>query len=177
MCNRLLQEFPDIAYSVSCTTRQPRGAETDGVAYFFLTQDEFQKRIDNGEFLEHACVHNHCYGTLKSTIYDAFFKNKTIILDIDVAGATQIRNYIKTLPPTDPLRAGFIDVFIQPPSLEELRRRLICRNEDSSETIALRMKNAEAEMASVPLYQCVIINDNLDQAYTELRNIIETKRN
>ena len=172
LCDRLLAEFPDIDYSVSCTTRDPRGAEVDGEDYFFMTREGFLARVERGEFLEHAEVHGNLYGTLRATVEDAFHDRQSIIMDIDVAGAAQVRSYVATLPPDNPLRRGFVDIFITAPSLEELRRRIVSRGEDAPEAIELRMRNAVEEMKSAPLYRYRLVNDKLDEAYARLRAII-----
>ncbi len=172
LCDRLLSEFPDIVYSVSCTTREPRGAEVDGEDYFFMTPESFLERVGRGEFLEHALVHGHHYGTLLATVTEAFAEQQSVLMDIDVAGAAQVRDRVATLPADDPLRAGFLDLFIRAPSMTELRRRLVARNEDSPDTIALRLMNAEEELRSAPLYRHILVNDSLDRAYGELRGIV-----
>lgn len=172
LCDRLLSEFPDIVYSVSCTTRNPRGEEVDGEDYFFLPDETFVRKIEAGDFLENAMVHGKRYGTLKATIEDAFAERQSVILDIDVAGAAQVRAKVAALTQDDPLKKGFVDIFIKAPSIAELRRRLVKRNEDSAEQIELRLKNAENEEKSAHLYQHVIVNDDLDRAYGELKSII-----
>jgi guanylate kinase len=176
LCDRLLAEFPDIDYSVSCTTREPRGAEVDGEDYFFMTRPGFEARVAHGDFLEHAEVHGNLYGTLKATVDDAFADGQSIIMDIDVAGAAQVRAHVATLPPDDPLRRGFVDIFITAPSFEELRRRIVARGEDSPESIELRMRNAVEEMKSAPLYRYRLVNDDLERAYAELRAIVLAER-
>jgi len=173
LCKRLLKDRKDIAYSVSCTTRLPRGAEKNGIAYFFLTKPDFEARIKNGDFLEYAMVHGNYYGTLKSNVVDAFVRGKSILMDIDVVGAEKIRGIVQTLPENDSWRKGFLDIFLLPPSLEELKRRLEARSEDTAESIATRMKNAIAEMEKAATYQHVIINDDLDRAYAELCAVID----
>lgn len=177
LCDRLLEEFSDIVYSVSCTTREPRGAEVDGEDYFFLTQAGFLARVANGEFLEHAIVHGNHYGTLRSTVYDAFAEGQSVLMDIDVAGAAQVRSLASALPRGDALREGFLDIFIKAPSIEELRRRLVRRNEDSPDVIAARLRNAESELQSAPLYRHTLVNDDLDRAYAELRSLVLAARN
>ena len=176
LCDRLLAEFTDIDYSVSCTTRDPRGAEVDGEDYFFMTREGFEARVANGDFLEHAEVHGNLYGTLKATVEDAFAENQSIIMDIDVAGAAQVRDHVATLPADNPLRRGFVDIFISAPSLEELRRRIVTRGEDSPEAIELRMRNAVEEMKAAPLYRYHLVNDDLERAYAEFRSIILAER-
>ncbi len=176
LCDRLLAEFDDIEYSVSCTTRAPRGAEVDGKDYFFLSRAAFEERVARGEFLEHAVVHGNLYGTLRATVADAFARGHSIVMDIDVAGAAQVRERVAALPPDDPLRLGFVDLFISAPSLDELRRRLVSRAEDAPEAIELRLRNAVEEMKSAPLYRHHLVNDNLDRAYAEFRALYLAER-
>ena len=173
LCDRLLQDYPELVYSVSCTTREPRGEEEDGVDYHFLTQERFDELVARDAFLEHATVHGNSYGTLIQPIRDAFAHKLSVLLDIDVAGAAQVRARLASLPPDDPIRGGFTDIFILPPSLEELRRRLVTRGEDSPETIEKRMKNATGEMARANEYRFKIVNDDLEIAYKELKAAIE----
>ena len=172
LCDMLLQEFPEITYSISCTTRAPRGQEEDGVDYFFLTKDEFERRVQAGLLLEHAVVHGNCYGTPADPIREAFAEGQSILLDIDVVGADLVRQYIAALPETDPLRKGFTDIFIEPPSIEELRARLEGRAEDAPETIELRLKNAQGEIDRAGEFTYRVVNDELDLAYRRLRDII-----
>ncbi|MBQ9693318.1 MAG: guanylate kinase [Kiritimatiellae bacterium] len=172
LCDLLLQEFPEITYSISCTTRAPRGEEEDGVDYFFLTQEEFNRRVKEGLLLEHAVVHGNCYGTPADPIREAFAEGQSILLDIDVVGADLVRQYIATLPAGDPLREGFTDIFIEPPSIEELRNRLVGRAEDSMATIELRLKNAQGEMDRANEFTYRVVNDELDLAYRRLRDIV-----
>ncbi len=173
LCDRLLQDYPELVYSVSCTTREPRGEEEDGVDYHFLSQKRFDELVAQDAFLEHATVHGNSYGTLIQPIRDAFAHNLSVLLDIDVAGAAQVRARLASLPADDPIRGGFTDIFILPPSLEELRRRLVTRGEDSPETIERRMKNATGEMARADEYRFKIVNDDLEIAYKELKAAIE----
>ncbi len=171
-CDRLLEEFPDLVYSVSCTTREPRGAEVDGEDYVFMTREGFLARVARGEFLEHAVVHGNLYGSPKAPVVAALAEGQSVLLDIDVAGAAQVRRTVASRPPGDPLRAGFLDIFLRPPSMAELRQRLVRRGEDSPEAIALRLENAEVELRAAPLYRHVIVNDDLERAYAELRGIL-----
>ena len=173
LCDRLLLDYPELVYSVSCTTREPRGEEEDGVDYHFLTQERFDELVAQDAFLEHATVHGNSYGTLIQPIRDAFAHKLSVLLDIDVAGAAQVRARLASLPPDDPIRGGFTDIFILPPSLEELRRRLVTRGEDSPETIEKRMKNATGEMARANEYRFKIVNDDLEIADKELKAAIE----
>ncbi len=174
LCDRLLQDYPEITYSVSCTTRAPRGEEEDGVDYFFLTAAEFARRSEAGDFLEQAAVHGFRYGTLKAPVYEAFAEGQSILMDIDVAGAEQVRAHVARLPPDDPMRQGFVDIFVLPPSIEVLEARLYGRGEDDEATIARRLSNAANEMACAGEFKHRVVNDMLDIAYRELCEIVET---
>ncbi len=175
LCDRLLSDFPEISYSVSCTTRQPRGQEEDGVDYYFSTMEGFKQKIAQGELLEYATVHGNYYGTLRTPIDEAFKEGQSILLDIDVAGAEQVRAVIEDLDDDDPLKAGFVDIFIEPPSIEELRRRLETRAEDDADTIELRLNNASGEMARAGEYRYRVMNDDIEIAYRKLKDIIMVK--
>jgi guanylate kinase len=175
LCDLLLQNYPEICYSVSCTTRKPRVNEEDGVDYHFMSVQTFKKLLDDGRFLEHALVHDHFYGTLKTPIYDALNEGQCVLLDIDVEGAEQVRNFVNTLPESDPMRRGFIDIFINPPSIDELLARLEGRGTDSAEVIEKRVRNAEKEMARANEYMYQVENDDLDLAFRRLCDLINVK--
>ena len=175
LCDMLLQHYPEMCYSVSCTTREPRGDEEDGEDYHFLTVETFQRLIAEDRFLEHADVHGNYYGTLKDPIEQALRENQCALLDIDVAGAEQVRNYVAALPPDDPMRVGFMDIFISPPSMEELEARLYGRGTDSEDTIEKRLANAHQEMAQAGNYMFQVVNDDLDTAFRRLCDIINVK--
>jgi guanylate kinase len=172
LCNRLVEEFSTIIYSVSCTTRESRGEERDGEHYYFLSKKEFKERIKNGEFLEHAKVHGNFYGTLEDTVLYAMEEGCHVLLDIDVQGTKQLRESLIRLDPRHPIRSGFTDIFISPPSLEELEKRLRGRGTDEESVVAKRLKNAKDEMACAPEYTFQIINDDLETAYAELKAVI-----
>lgn len=172
LCNRLIEKFPEMIYSISCTTRAPRGAEQDGVHYHFLSEEEFCARVERGEFLEHALVHGNRYGTLKQTVVDALAQGRDIIMDIDVQGAKQIRLACGKMNDDDVIKQSLVDIFIAPPSMEELRRRLCGRATDSAEVIEKRMRNAEEEMKHQPDYKYTVINDDFKTAVDELLKII-----
>lgn len=174
LCDRLVSEFKNITYSVSCTTRDPRGDEKDGVQYYFLAKKEFKERIKNGEFLEHAKVHGNYYGTLEDTVLFAMEQGSHVLLDIDVQGVQQLRESLHRLDPRHPIRRGFTDIFISPPSMEELEKRLRGRGTDEESVIAKRLKNAAAEMSKAPDYTFEVINDDLDTAYDELKSLVLT---
>ena len=175
LCDLLLQEFPEITYSVSCTTRAPRGEEEDGVDYYFLSQEAFERHVREGLLLEHAEVHGNRYGTPAGPVREAFAEGQSVLMDIDVVGAASVRRYVAGLPAGDPLREGFVDVFVAPPSLEELRRRLVGRGEDSPESIEVRLRNAEGELARAHEFTYRVVNDDLRQAYLRLRDIVLLK--
>lgn len=172
LCNKLLAESESLVYSISCTTRKPRGQEQDGVAYHFLTEEEFVARIENGDFLENAIVHGNRYGTLRSTVEQALKQGNSIIMDIDVAGAAQVRDIINALPEDNLIRDSFIDVFITVPSIEELEARLNKRGEDAPEVIQKRLNNAKGEIDRANEYQYIVVNDDLERAYKELCGIL-----
>jgi guanylate kinase len=173
LCDKLVHDFSNIVYSISCTTRAPRGDEKDGEHYYFLSKKEFKSRIKKGEFLEYAKVHGNYYGTLEDTVLYTMEQGKHILLDIDVQGVEQIRNAIKGFDTNHPIRKGFIDIFILPPSLEELEKRLRGRGTDAEDVIQKRLKNAKKEIEQARLYGYEIVNDDLELAYTELKNIIK----
>jgi guanylate kinase len=175
LCNHLIEKFTGMTYSVSCTTRAPRGDEKEGEHYFFLSRDDFMRRVEAGDFLEYAEVHGNFYGTLKQTIDDALSEGRDVILDIDVQGAQQIREACALLDEHDPVRRGFVDVFIAPPSMDELRRRLCGRGTDAPEVIEKRLLNAEKEMAGRDAYQHLIVNDDLKTARQELIAFVESE--
>ncbi len=175
LCDLLLQNYPEICYSVSCTTRKPRINEEDGVDYHFLSVETFKKMIAEGRFLEHALVHDNYYGTLKAPVYEVLREGQCMLLDIDVAGAEQVRNFVADLPDDDPMKIGFIDIFINPPSLEELLSRLEHRGTDSQAVIEKRVRNAEKEMDRANEYMYQVTNDDLHTAFKRLCDIINVK--
>jgi len=173
LCDALLERYPEITYSISCTTREPRGAEEDGVDYFFLSKKEFEEKINGDAFLEHATVHGSLYGTLKAPVYEAFKEGCSVLMDIDVNGAAQVREAVAKLPPSDPIRNGFLDIFIMPPDMETLRLRLESRGEDAPSVIERRLENARAEMEESHAYRHRITNDDLHTAIKELVDLVE----
>jgi guanylate kinase len=163
LCARLLAEFPELVLSISSTTRAPRGAEQHGKEYLFLTRQEFEKQIGLGRFAEWALVHGNYYGTSKDTIEQAFKGGKSVLLDIDVQGSASLRKSYSRQCYT---------VFISPPSLDTLEARLRARKTDSEEVIRKRVRNAAEEMKRLPEFDAVVINDRLEPAYAELREIV-----
>jgi guanylate kinase len=178
LIDMLLQEYPDLQYSISCTTREPRDGEEDGIDYHFLSVERFHELLNENAFLEYAEVHGNYYGTLRRPIEDVLAEGNSMILDIDVVGAAKVRHYVKHhLPPDDPLRAGYVDIFITPPSMEELRARLEGRGTDSEAVIERRLANAEGEIARAGEYMHQVANDELVIAYKRLCDLIDAYSN
>ena len=171
----LLQEYCDLQYSISCTTRSPRGLEEDGIDYHFMSAERFRELLEENAFLEHAEVHGNYYGTLKRPIEEVLAEGNSMILDIDVVGAAKVRDYVRKLSPTDPLRDGYVDIFINPPDMQTLRERLEGRGTDSPETIERRLANAEGEIARADEYMFRVVNDDLTTAYKRLCDLIDVK--
>lgn len=170
LCARLLQDLADqLTLSISSTTRAPRGEERHGREYYFLTRAEFERDIAATRFAEWANVHDNYYGTSRQVIEDAFAAGRHVLLDIDVQGAESLR---RAYP------AESFTLFIAPPSIEELERRLRARGTDSEETIQKRVRNARAEMAEQAKFDAVIVNSDLERAYLELKALVlrEMKR-
>lgn len=158
-------------FSVSCTTRQPRPGEIDGKDYFFLAEDDFLTRVEQGELFEHARVHDRWYGTLKSHVYENLRRGIDVLLDIDVQGAIQVRSCQDEL-----VHRCLLDLFILPPSLEELRNRLAGRATEDAAAFELRMKNAEAEMEHWRDYQHVLISDTRESDNARFRALLTAGR-
>lgn len=173
LIDMLLQEYPDIVYSISCTTREPRGEEEDGLDYHFLSKERFEELIAENAFIEYANVHGNYYGTLKSPIVEVLAEGNSMIMDIDVQGAAKVRDYVRSLPNTDAMKAGYVDIFIDPPSMEELRARLEGRGTDSQATIEKRLANAEGEIQRAGEYMFRVTNDDLAIAYKRLCDLID----
>ena len=173
LIDMILQEYCDIVYSISCTTREPRGDEEDGLDYHFKTKERFEQLIAEDAFIEYAKVHDNYYGTPKAPIEEVLAEGNAMILDIDVQGAAKVREYVRNLPNNDPLKIGYVDIFILPPDLEELRRRLEGRGTDSPEVIEKRLRNAEGEIARAGEYMFRVTNDDLAVAYKRLCDLID----
>lgn len=164
LCEKLLKEFPNVRLSISSTTRPMRPYEKNGQHYFFISQEDFQHKIFENKFAEWAEVHGNLYGTSKEMIEDFFAKGFHVLFDIDVQGALSLR---KTYG------ARALLIFIHPPSIAELEKRLHERKGDSKEAIAKRLKNALHEITFSKEFDYEITNDNLDRAYGELEKIIK----
>ncbi len=169
LAKMLLDKYNNIKLSTSATTRKPREGEIDGFHYYFLTQEEFDKRVANDEFLEYAGVYEKSYGTLKSQVEEKFSEGNDVLLDIDWQGNRSVSKKI-----TD--KSKIISIFLLPPSVGELERRLNGRGTDSAEVIAKRMSDAKNTISHYNEYDYVIVNDNLDVAFEELCGLIEAKR-
>jgi guanylate kinase len=162
----LLNRCPWLRYSVSCTTRPKRNGEADGEDYFFIPPAEFKSKIESGQWAEWAEVHGNFYGTSDIFINETLTAGKDLLLDIDVQGTRQI---LKRYP-------GSITIFILPPGLESLKARLESRATESRQAIERRLKDAQNEMRCKDLYRYRIVNDNLDEAISEVVRIIESHR-
>ena len=173
LIDMLLQEYHDIVYSISCTTREPRGEEENGLDYHFLSKARFEELLAENAFIEHASVHGNYYGTLKAPIDEVLAEGNSMILDIDVQGAAKVREYVRALPNTDAMKIGYVDIFINPPSLEELRSRLEGRGTDSPAVIEKRLANAEGEMERAGEYMFRVVNDDLGICYKRLCDLID----
>lgn len=159
-----LEKFTQLQFSISCTTRNPRGEEKHGIDYHFITPDEFRSKIANDSFVEFEEVYtDKYYGTLKSEIERIWKDNKVVIFDVDVKGGISLKNYFKDQA---------MSIFIMPPSIEELERRLYNRNTDDAETIQTRIAKAEEEISHKDDFDYIIINENLQKAKTEIENLI-----
>ena len=166
LCHEVRKHFPDMRYSVSYTTRKPRTGEQDGVDYHFIDKDEFKARIDDGKWAEWALVHGNYYGTDTVFLDEGLVAGDDTLLDLDVQGTRKLLKLYREC----------VAIFIRPPSLETLQQRLEARDSDSPETIAVRLRNAEKEIAQQDLYHHIIVNDQLSSAITELISIIERYR-
>jgi len=166
LCHRLLREFGQLRLSISSTTRPPRGGEQNGREYFFLTRDDFEKQVRQGRFAEYAEVHGNLYGTSRTTLDSFLDAGFSVLLDIDVQGAASLR---KAYP------GRTLTLFVEPPSLAELERRLRARGTDSEAVIQQRLANAKAEMARHDEFDHVIVNDTLERAYEEIHALVEAR--
>lgn len=154
-------------FPVSATTRSPRPGEKHGRDYYFLSRVEFDAKICNREFLEHAEVYGHLYGTLKKTVTEALGRGELLLKDVDVQGA---RSIMSVIPPGD-----LKTVFIAPPSMEELIKRLSGRGSEDAEALGRRLAAAEGEMRAAAGFSRVIVNDDLDRAYAEFKDALMTR--
>ncbi len=163
LCNMVVKFFDELAFSVSYTTRPARVGEVDGAHYHFVDDANFEKMVVAGDFLEYAEVHGNKYGTSKKEVEDALARGEDVLLEIDVQGAEQVRGKIE----------GGVFIFIVPPSVKECERRLTVRAKDSAEVIKERVKVAVYEIKRAGDYEYIIINDDLLEAFSRFRAIIE----
>jgi guanylate kinase len=161
ICKRLLKD-PRVVFSVSATTRKRREGEVDGRDYHFLSREEFLRRVEHGDFVEHAEVYGNMYGTLRAPMESALVEGKVYLLEIDVQGANQLRT----------LGVPGTYIFIAPPDFEELRRRLAARGTETTEMLERRLHKAEDEWRERVRYDHVVVNDDLDRAVGEIRQIL-----
>ncbi|MBQ8160596.1 MAG: guanylate kinase [Clostridia bacterium] len=166
LVSRLLEEDKTCCFSVSCTTRNPREGEIPDVHYHYISREEFDRRVQLDAFLEHATVHGNSYGTLKSEVEAMIQDGKNVVLDIDPQGARMVKGQ----------RPDAVSIFILPPSFTELRKRLEGRHTETPEEVERRFHNARGEIAQMHLYDYLIINDQLDEAYELLRSIVEAEK-
>jgi guanylate kinase len=162
LCGALLDRFPNMKESISYTTRPPRAGEVHGKDYFFVTRQEFERMIDSDAFAEWAEVHGNLYGTALATIEEARTNGVDLVLDIDCQGARRLKEQIERC----------VYVFILPPSMDELRRRLENRSSDAQDVIDRRIERAAAEIREARWYDYIIINDKLETAFEELTAIV-----
>ncbi len=168
LSRRLMKWDPTIRFSVSATTRRPRPGEVDGKDYYFTSREEFQRMVEAGEMLEHAEVFGHLYGSPRAPVEAAMAEGRDTLFDIDWQGGQQIRN--------SALGKDVVSVFILPPSIGELERRLRERGQDSDEVIAGRMAKSEAEISHWAEYDYVLVNDDLHETETKLKTIVSAER-
>jgi guanylate kinase len=166
-----LRQTPDFVYSVSCTTRPPRTGEIEGEDYRFLSETDFLAQAKAGEFLEHAKVHEHYYGTLRQPLIDNLKKGVDVLIDIDTQGAAAIRNCGDSF-----VHESLADVFIMPPNLEELRRRLTKRRTETAAQIESRLKTAAREMQHWRDYRYTIISKSMEEDLQKFRQIMGAER-
>ena len=166
ICKKILDELPEVAYSISATTRAPRFGEVDGREYYFLTRDEFNTWIADGKFLEFAEVHGNFYGTPLNKITERINRGEDILLEIDVQGALNVK---KKFPEG-------VYIFLLPPSLAELKRRIEGRGTETPESLALRLENAVAEIKVGLEYDYAVVNDKIDDAAAQIKAILIAER-
>ncbi len=168
LTRRLLEEDDDVVMSVSATTREPRPGEEEGVDYFFVTHERFRDMIDQGELLEHAIVFENRYGTPRGPVTEALKSGKDVIFDIDWQGTQQMMSSASAI--------DLVRIFILPPSVKTLEERLRKRGQDSEETVHHRMEQAESEISHWAEYDYVLVNDDLERTYEDLKAIVRAER-
>ena len=166
ICKKILADMPEVAYSISATTRAPRPGETDGKEYYFISRDEFKAWIAEGKFLEFADVYGNFYGTPLNKIEERLNRGEDILLEIDVQGALNVK---RKCP-------DGIYIFLLPPSLEELKRRIEGRGTETAESLQRRLDNAIAEIKIGREYNYVVVNDTVDNAVAQIKAILVAER-
>ncbi len=166
VCKELFKRNEELIFSVSVTTRKPRNGEINGVNYFFIHEEKFNNMVENHEFLEYAQVHNNYYGTPKKFVLEKIEKGEVVVLEIDVQGALQVK---KAYP-----EAVFI--FLLPPSMNELKERIIKRGTETEKDINIRMKNAFKEIEFIDEYDYIVINDKVMDAVEKIETIITAEK-
>lgn len=166
VCKDLIESDKDIVFSVSSTSRKPREGEVDGINYNFISKEDFETKIEKGEFLEHAFVHTNYYGTSKEFVEKGINSGKIVLLEIDVQGALQVKEK----------HPEVITVFILPPSMEELERRIVDRDTETQAEIDKRMSNAYKEIDLVDKYDYFVVNDDLEAAIDNIKSIINAEK-
>ncbi|WP_238882539.1 guanylate kinase [Clostridium sp. YIM B02551] len=166
ICKALLEKNDDLFISVSATTRNPRAGEIDGVNYYFLDKDSFKEKINSGDFLEYAEVYGNYYGTPKSKVEEMLLSGKDVILEIDIQGALKVK---------ENSQEG-IFVFILPPSMEELKKRIIKRGSETEESLMTRFKSAYQEINYVSTYNYAVVNDEVHEAVKKIESILTAER-
>ena len=161
LCRRLLED-PRVRFSISATTRAPRAGEVDGREYHFVSPARFRELIREGAFIEHAEVHGNMYGTLRAPMEEALARGEVYLLEIDVQGALQLKA----------LGEPGVYIFVAPPDMETLRKRLVGRRTDAPEVVERRLKKAEDEMREAVKYDHVVLNDDLERALSEVRRLV-----
>lgn len=166
ICRQLLKRNPDLIYSISVTTRKPRGKEKNGKSYFFITEEQFKERIEQDYFAEWAIVHGNYYGTPKNFVDEQINRGKLVICDIDVQGGEKIIN----------VYPNAVKIFILPPGWDELESRLRSRRTDSEQVIQKRLNNAKKELKHISHYEYLVINDDLVSTVQKIEKIIEVEK-
>lgn len=166
ICKALLEKHKDLYLSVSATTRSPRAGEVEGVNYYFLTREEFQSKIDGNGFLEHAEVYGNCYGTPKANVEQMLEDGKDVILEIDIQGALKVK---------ENFNEG-VFIFVLPPSMEELKQRIIKRGSETKESLMTRFKSAYQEINYISKYNYAVVNDTVEVAAGKVEAIIAAEK-
>jgi guanylate kinase len=173
LCDRLIKTAPNVTRAITCTTREPRPGEKHGVDYYFLSAHDFLKRVQAGNFLEHATVHSSSYGILKSEVTKKLRAGRDVVLAVDVQGAATIRREATEDPR---LKDALVEVFIMPPSIAELKRRLEARKSETAATLRKRLAEAKHEIAQWKQYDYVILSGTRKQDFERFKAIYEAEK-